>query len=82
VAAIGGEDGAEAVASEGFAAVEGLDVGVVREAFPKEIVAVAEDEALEEGSEEVVVTVGEAIGGAVVAELGDLGRRVGLWGDL
>jgi hypothetical protein len=74
VAAVGGEDGADAVADEGidfaqprsFTAVEGLDVGVVREAFPKGIVAVACDEALEvtgfveEGGEEVVVTVGEA----------------------
>jgi hypothetical protein len=64
VAAVRGEDGAEAVADEGFAAVDGLEVVVV--------VAVACDEALEmagfveEGGEEVVVTVGEAVGGGAV----------------
>jgi hypothetical protein len=53
---LGDEDGAEAIANEGFAAVDGLDMAIV--------VAVAGDEALEvggfveEGGEEVVVTVG------------------------
>jgi hypothetical protein len=68
VAAVWGEDGAEAVANEGFAAVDGLDMAIV--------VAVAGDDALEvggfveEGGEEVVVTVGEAIGGGAVGGVG------------
>ncbi len=41
MASLGGEDGAEAVASEGFAAVDSLDMVVV--------VAVACDDALEVG---------------------------------
>lgn len=68
VAAVWGEDGAEAVADEYFAAVEGLDVGVV--------VAVACDEALEvggfvqDGGEEVVVACGKAVGGGAVGGVG------------
>jgi hypothetical protein len=41
VAAVWGEEGAEAVADEGFAAVDGLDMAIV--------VAVAGDDALEVG---------------------------------
>jgi hypothetical protein len=68
VAAVGGEDGDGFSASEDFAAVLGLGMGVV--------VAVACDEALEvsgfvkEGGEEVVVAVGEAIGGGAVGNVG------------
>jgi hypothetical protein len=70
------EDGAEAVASEDFAAVLSLDMAVDREAFPKGIVAVAGDEALEvagfvqDGGEEVVVAVGGAVGGGAVGGIG------------
>ncbi len=77
MATIGGEDGAEAVADEGidfalprsFAAVLGLDMAIV--------VAVAGDEALEvggfveDGGEEVVVTVGGAICGGAVGSVGE-----------
>jgi hypothetical protein len=68
VAAVGGEDGVEAVANEGFAAVDGLDMTIEA--------AVACDEALEvagfveEGGEEVVVAIGEAIGGGAVGGVG------------
>jgi hypothetical protein len=68
VAAVWGEDGAEAVADEGFVVVEGLDMVVV--------VAVAGDETLEvagfveEGCEEVVVAVGEAVGSGAVGGVG------------
>jgi hypothetical protein len=68
VASVWGEDGAEGVASEDFAAVHGLDMVVV--------VAVACDEALEvggfvkDGGEEVVVVVGEAVGGGAVGGVG------------
>jgi hypothetical protein len=54
-----------------------LDVAVDREAFPKGIVAVAGEDALdvggfvEEGGEEVVVAVGEAIGGGAVGGVGE-----------
>ena len=77
MATVGGEDGAEAVANEGFdfaqpksfAAVDGLDMAVKT--------AVACDEALEvggfveEGGEEVVVAVGGTIGGGAVGGVGE-----------
>jgi hypothetical protein len=69
VAAVGGEDGVEAVADEDFAAVEGLDMAVV--------VAVAGDHALEvggfvqEGGEEVVVAGCNTIGGGAVGGVGE-----------
>ncbi len=69
MATVGGEDGAKAVADEGFAAVDGLDMAVEA--------AVACDEALEvagfveEGGEEVVVAGGEAIGGGAVGGVGE-----------
>ena len=59
MASIGGEDGAEAVADEGFAAVLSLDTAIV--------VAVAGDEALEvsgfveDGSKQVIVAVGGGV---------------------
>lgn len=66
MASIGGKDGAEAIADEGFAAVDALDMAIV--------VAVACDKALEVGGfmedsgEQVVATVGGAVcGGAVGA---------------
>ncbi len=68
MATIGGEDGAEAVAHESLAAVDALDMAIV--------VAVAGDEALEvggfveEGGEEVVVTIGSAVGGGAVGGVG------------
>ena len=76
MASIGGEDGAEAVADEGFAAVDALDMAIV--------VAVSRDEALEvggfveEGGEEVVVAVGEAIGGGAVGGVGKGGGEFGV----
>jgi hypothetical protein len=76
VAAVGGEDGAEAVANEGFdfaqpryfTAVEGLDMGV-------EVVVVCDDALevagfVEDGGEEVVVAGGEAVGGGAVGGIG------------
>jgi hypothetical protein len=68
VAAVWGEDGAEVVANEDFAAVDGLDAVVE--------VTVACDEALEvggfveEGGEEVVVTVSGTVRGSAVGGVG------------
>jgi hypothetical protein len=68
VAAVGGEDGAEVVTSEDFAAADGLDVVVEA--------VVACDEALEvagfveDCGEEVVVAIGGTIDGGAVGVVG------------